>query len=112
MAAYDQIPISVNAAPILRVRKIVRIDVQNTGKIVTILSVSALDSTHVRVDFSIPVKSNSALTAEGNYVFTPALNVSDVTPEAAISPSYVVLTVSEMENGLDYDLEIQGVEGA
>lgn len=73
-------------------------------------SVEVIDSTHIRVHFTQPMKNNQALIQTGNYVITPTLTVFDVVPEAVLNPTYVTLTVSEQINGTSYELEAQVIE--
>lgn len=81
-------------------------------------SVVALNSTHVRATFNVPVLNNDALTAVENYKITRVIGgarlpVHLVVPESVPSPTYVDLTTDEMQTGVNnYDFQIENVEPA
>lgn len=79
---------------------------------VEISSVVSTSPTTWRVTFSIPVLDNVALRAIVNYVFSPALTVVSITPEAVADPNYVDITTSEQLDGQSYTLTIHLVEAA
>ena len=73
-------------------------------------TITVLDSTHLQLDFASPLKRNNALITTGNYVIDPPLEVKSVTAEESETPAQLILEVSEMLDGQNYTLEIQGVE--
>jgi len=77
---------------------------------VSIVSVTVLSDTSIRVNFNRGATDNEALSASANYVITPSLSVLSATPEPVASPSYVVLTTREMVDGETYTLAIKRVD--
>lgn len=76
------------------------------------VTVTSLGPTTIRVTFPEPATLNSALVQPGNYVITPSLTVHSVTPESAVDPTYVDLEIDEQTTGVNYEVEVQGVEKA
>lgn len=110
MADFDSI--TVDSSVVEEERFLRSIEAGFTAKTVGLLSIEVLDSTHLKVNFTGPVVNNSALIQPGNYITSPFLEVFSVVPQAILNPTYVTLTVEEMKQGEDYELEIQAVEGA
>lgn len=79
---------------------------------ILISSVIVLSPTQVRVNFDVPALLNAALINPANYVITPTLAVTAVSPEPVAEPTYVILTTDEQKGGTSYNIEIQVVEAA
>lgn len=62
------------------------------------ITTTATSNTNVRVTFSEPVIVDRSITDPFNYVFDPYLIVSSVTPNNALTASYVDLEVLNMTN--------------
>ncbi len=76
------------------------------------ISIQAISHTIVRVTFNQLVVNSSALIDPDNYVFTPHLLVSTVTPNTYVGDvSYVDLSVIGQSNQ-NYSLAIQNIEAA
>ena len=73
------------------------------------ISIQAISNSIIRVTFSEPVINNFALINTENYIFTPSLIISSVTPENSINPSYVDLEVIGMI-AQTYQLNILTIE--
>lgn len=93
-----------NAAKVWRAKRLEVTQAIPTGLSPEILSITATDSTHIRVTFKYAAVDNAALRAPGNYSITPPLSVYTVTPEAAASPTYVDLAIDEQDDGQLYTL--------
>jgi len=78
-----------------------------SGQSPEIMLVAVLSSTSIKVTFQFAANDNAALRAPGNYLISPSLTVSAVTPEAVTNPTYVTLTVGEQKNGESYSVTLQ-----
>lgn len=82
---------------------------------VSISSIDVVSSTQLRVNFSVPVKDNPALTTLANYETSPALTLISIMPESGYAgegPTYVDLVTSEQIDGQAYTFVIHNVEEA
>ncbi len=85
-----------------------------------IASVVAIDSTHVRVNFSNPMVDNPILRSVDTYEIVGSgasaghnPRVYSVTPENDPTPGYVILLTDEMQEGLtNYEMRIHFLEEA
>jgi hypothetical protein len=75
-----------------------------------VAGVVAQSSTAIRVTFERAAVDNAALRNAGNYAITPSLTIVSVTPEIAVSPSYVDLEVSEQTTGVNYTVTLVRIE--
>lgn len=81
-------------------------------------SATPQSSTIIRAQFDQGMLNNAALLNPASYSVAPTsigaagVGVSGVTPEAVTNPTYVDLTVTEMTNGLGYQLTADGVSNA
>lgn len=85
-----------------------------------VISVVALDSTHVRITFAEPMLSNPPLRTASSYEITGIgaaaghnPRVLTATPQAVAAPISVDLTTDEMRGGIDnYNMRIHSLEEA
>ncbi len=74
-----------------------------------VFSVVSLGPTSIRVTFEHAAIDNDALSNPDNYIITPTLEVSLVTPEVHSYPSYVDLEISEQKTGTTYTMTLQRI---
>lgn len=113
MAAYDELNIgSFESGIPLRNRIISILKVENSGPTpVSILSVTTIDSTHIKINFNQPLINNFSLNYKDNYTFTPTLTTYASIPEAVTNPTYTIITVSEMKQDQLYSVTVQELAG-
>lgn len=81
------------------------------------LTITRIDSTHIVIDFALPVLLLPTLTWAGAYAFSPPLTVLSVTPGAVVelgvydSVESVSITTLE-QSPADYNVVIYGLESA
>lgn len=81
--------------------------------VLTILSSTVSSSTSIRVTFSAAVDVNPALTSPDNYTITGGtipVSVLAITPGNGVSPTYVDLTCTELQQGTSYTVGISMIE--
>jgi hypothetical protein len=88
------------------------IGVTGAAASVIIESISVLSTTSLQVNFKYPLLDNFVLRSVDSYSISPALTVHSVAPESVASPTYVVLTTDEQNNGTAYTLTLNIVGAA
>lgn len=86
-------------------------DVESGGGAAALTAIAAsINSTTIRVTFSVPMSNNQALVNPGSYSSTPSLSILAATPEGIPNPNYVDLTTSEQKQGESYVVDIHIIE--
>ena len=85
-------------------------DVAGGAAAVLTATATSIDSTTIRVTFSVPMSNNQALLNPGNYSTTPSLSVLAATPESVPNANYVDITTSEQKQGESYVVDVHIIE--